>query len=105
MLIPIGFALSPMIGAAAMSLSSFCVATNALRLNLVNVYDARRDREHKKAAIPDFISGEAACNIKKEDNNMKIVKVLTVEGMMCGHCKARVEQVLSAVDGVEKGGG
>ena len=101
-LIPIGFALSPMIGAAAMSLSSFCVVTNALRLNLVNVYDARRDREHKKAAIPDFISGEAACNIKKEDNNMKIVKVLTVEGMMCGHCKARVEQVLSAVDGVEK---
>lgn len=100
-LIPIGFALSPMIGAAAMSLSSFCVVTNALRLNLVNVYDARRDREHKKAAIPDFISGEAACNIKKEDNNMKIVKVLTVEGMMCGHCKARVEQVLSAVDGVE----
>lgn len=107
-LIPIGFALSPMIGAAAMSLSSFCVVTNALRLNLVNVYDSKRDREHKKAIIPDFISDKSGDNNipnkneKKEKNDMKIIKTLTVEGMMCGHCKARVEQVLSAVDGVEK---
>ena len=86
-----GFAMKPMYGAAAMSLSSFCVCMNALRLNLVKIHDASHDKPLKKQAV---ITLE-----KKEDPVME--KTLQVEGMMCVHCEARVKKALEAVDGVE----
>ena len=84
--IPIfGWELSPMFGAAAMSLSSFSVVTNALRLNFIDIYNSKKDKKQKKK--------------KEETKNMK--KTLTIEGMMCEHCEARVKKALEAVDGVE----
>ena len=77
--------LNPMFGAAAMSLSSFCVVTNALRLNLLSVYDAGKD---KKIKVKE----------KKENKTMK--KTMKIEGMMCGHCEARVKKTLEALDAV-----
>ena len=82
-----GWRLSPMFGAAAMSLSSFCVVTNALRLNLCQIYDGKHDKKIKQKWI------------KKEQDTMK--KVMTIQGMMCEHCEARVKKTLEAVDGVE----
>ena len=79
----LGFTLSPMFGAAAMSLSSFCVVTNALRLNFVNVYDNKHDKKFKT---------------KKEKKQME--KILKVEGMMCPHCEARVKTVLEELNEV-----
>ncbi len=76
-----------MFGAAAMSLSSFCVVTNALRLNLVDVHNPKRD---KKIKIKNTV---------QEDRTME--KTLKIEGMMCGHCEATVKKALEAVDGVE----
>ncbi len=83
--IPIlGWKLNPMFGAAAMSLSSFCVVTNALRLNLFSVHDAGKDKKIKSK------------NRKKvEDKEMK--KTMKIEGMMCGHCEARVKKCLEAL--------
>ena len=81
--------LNPMFGAAAMSLSSFCVVTNALRLNLVRVYNKEKDLTDKTAV-------EAIAY--KEDNVMK--KTMKIEGMMCGHCEARVKKTLEAMEGV-----
>ena len=80
-----GLKLNPMFGAAAMSLSSFCVVTNALRLNLLSVYDAGKD---KKIKVKE----------KKENKTMK--KTMKIEGMMCGHCEARVKKTLEALDAV-----
>ena len=80
-----GWQLNPMFGAAAMSLSSFCVVTNALRLNLFNMYSAKHDRKIKQHKI-------------KEEK--KMTKTLKIEGMMCGHCEARVKKTLEALDGV-----
>ena len=92
--IPIfGWTLNPMFGAAAMSLSSFCVVTNALRLNLVNVHSPKHDK--KKKAV-DICLDTTAKN--KEENNMVTIKV---EGMMCPHCEAAVNKALEAIDGVE----
>lgn len=86
-----GWQLNPMFGAAAMSLSSFCVVTNALRLNLVKLHDAGRDRKrHIRMKI----------NKKMEENSM--TKTMTIEGMMCGHCEARVKKVLEALPQVEQ---
>ena len=75
----LGWQLNPMFGAAAMSLSSFCVVTNALRLNFFNIRSTKRDKHHKQS-------------IKKETTTME--KTLKIEGMMCGHCEARVKKCL-----------
>jgi Cu2+-exporting ATPase len=87
-----------MFAAAAMSLSSFCVITNALRLNLARIYDARRDKpqRHKKdkAVKIQKYSSEV-----KEEKNM--TKTMTIEGMMCGHCEARVKKALEALAQVD----
>ena len=101
--IPFGLTLNPMFGAAAMSLSSFCVVSNALRLNLFDVHSTKRDRRPKDAAsLPAAPAQPAAVENKestnKEDLTMK--KTLNVEGMMCGHCEARVKKALEAVPGV-----
>ena len=88
----LGLTLNPMYGAAAMSLSSFCVVSNALRLNLCRLYSAKHD--HKGKPMPEFHLAEQ----NKEDTGM--TKTLHVKGMMCGHCEARVKKALEAVDGV-----
>ena len=90
--IPLGLTLNPMFGAAAMSLSSFCVVSNALRLNLCKLYSAKHD--HKGKPMPEIHLAEQ----NKEEIGM--TKTLHVKGMMCGHCEARVKKALEAVDGV-----
>ena len=80
-----GWKLNPMFGAAAMSLSSFCVVTNALRLNLFKLHNAGRDHKRKDAIAVDIISDNS--NNKKEEDN-KMTKTIHIEGMMCGHCEA-----------------
>ena len=87
-----GWTLNPMFGAAAMSLSSFCVVTNALRLNLVKIYDTGKDHIYKKK------SGKIKNKTTKGDETM--TKTMNIEGMMCGHCEATVKKALEAVDGV-----
>ena len=87
--IPLGLTLNPMFGAAAMSLSSFCVVSNALRLNLFKLRDARHDHKHVK---------HSKKHEEKEKNEME--KTLKITGMMCGHCEARVKKALEAVEGV-----
>ena len=101
--IPIfGWKLNPMFGAAAMSLSSFCVVTNALRLNLLNIKDSRKDKKiRRKAAAPAgavVVAAEINTETKKENKTM--TKTMKIEGMMCGHCEAAVKKVLEALDGV-----
>lgn len=87
-----GWQLNPMFGAAAMSLSSVCVVSNALRLNWFKMYDARRDKKRSKKKNNTIN--------KKEEVTMKIT--MKIEGMMCGHCEARVKKVLEALPGVEE---
>ena len=107
--IPFGLTLNPMFGAAAMSLSSFCVVSNALRLNLFDLHSTKHDRKPKSAALPAApVQPTAAENtaepvsapVVKEDNAMK--KTLHVEGMMCGHCEARVKKALEALPAVDE---
>ena len=83
-----GWKLNPMFGAAAMSLSSFCVVTNALRLNLFDIRSTRKDKKIKKN--------------HKEKENKTMTKTMKIEGMMCGHCEARVKKALEAVAGVSE---
>lgn len=95
--IPIfGWTLNPMFGALAMSLSSFCVVTNALRLNLVNVHSPKHDKKKKAVDIKLNIT---AGNNKEEKTMTKTIKV---EGMMCPHCEAAVKKALEAIDGVKE---
>ena len=98
--IPFGLTLNPMFGAAAMSLSSFCVVSNALRLNLFDLHSTRHDHAPKTAAsLPAALTQPAVDENKessvKEDTAMK--KTLKVEGMMCDHCEARVKKALEAL--------
>ncbi len=83
----LGWELNPMFGAAAMSLSSFCVVTNALRLNFKNIHSAKKDKKKKSHS--------------KKKENEKMEKTLKIEGMMCMHCEAHVKKALEALDGVE----
>ena len=107
--IPFGLTLNPMFGAAAMSLSSFCVVSNALRLNLFDLHSTRHDRKPKSAALPAAPVQPAAAEntaepvsapVVKEDNAMK--KTLHIEGMMCCHCEARVKKALEALPAVDE---
>ena len=106
--IPFGLTLNPMFGAAAMSLSSFCVVSNALRLNLFDLHSTRHDHKTaspaaapvQSAAENNKKSDAEAPEVKTEDNPMK--KTLKVEGMMCGHCEARVKKALEALPEVDK---
>ncbi|MCI8949697.1 MAG: heavy metal translocating P-type ATPase [Lachnospiraceae bacterium] len=121
-----GWKLNPMFGAAAMSLSSFCVVTNALRLNWFRMYDTKRDKKQKRtmavnqtemnqirdkessksaneaeAMKSNILNSEMEANIKnKEDQNM--TKTMKIEGMMCGHCEARVKKCLEALSEVSE---
>ena len=94
-----GWKLSPMFGAAAMSLSSFCVVSNALRLNLFDIRSAKRDRQAKPVQAFAINNSQDS---EEEDMFGKNKKTLKVEGMMCEHCEARVKNALEALDGVEK---
>ncbi|MBO6001644.1 MAG: metal-transporting ATPase, partial [Spirochaetales bacterium] len=84
--VALGLTLNPMFGAAAMSLSSFCVVSNALRLNLFKIHDSRHDKRK---------------NIKKENNMSDSTKKMDIQGMMCPHCEARVKKALESIDGVK----
>jgi Cu2+-exporting ATPase len=90
--------MNPMIGAAAMSLSSFTVCMNALRLNLFKVHDAGHDKPRRKYVPTAPAAAADAPDHKKEDNNM--TKTLEVKGMMCEHCEARVKKALESLPGV-----
>ncbi len=106
--IPFGLTLNPMFGAAAMRLSSFCVVSNALRLNLFDLHRTRHDHKTaspaaapvQSAAENNKKSDAEAPEVKTEDNPMK--KTLKVEGMMCGHCEARVKKALEALPEVDE---
>ena len=103
--IPFGLTLNPMFGAAAMSLSSFCVVSNALRLNLFDLHSTKHDHKAKNAVslpaapVQPAVEDHTTSNVK-EDNVMK--KTLHVEGMMCGHCEARVKKALEALPEVSE---
>ncbi len=117
----LGWQMNPMFGAAAMSLSSFCVVTNALRLNLVKVYDTSRDSRYRKTAHRKGLivnntgvknTGVYAGDGNKDNISYKndeekkevtiMTKTMNIEGMMCGHCEARVKKALEAVSGVSE---
>lgn len=106
--IPIfGWQLNPMFGAAAMSLSSFCVVTNALRLNWCRLYDAGRDKmvKHSIRDVENTEGSKAVAASVTDENNMKMEdktmeKTMKIEGMMCGHCEATVKKALESLDGV-----
>jgi Cu2+-exporting ATPase len=103
-----GWRLNPMFGAAAMSLSSFCVVTNALRLNMFKIHNAKRDKKIKDSISYDILVGENKDNHRKQshEENIKskeeriMIKTIKVEGMMCGHCEAHVKNALEDLEGV-----
>ena len=88
--VALGLTLNPMFGAAAMSLSSFCVVSNALRLNLFRIHDSQHDKRRNTKG-----------NTKKENNMSDSTKKMDIQGMMCPHCEARVKKALESIDGVK----
>ena len=99
--IPLGLTLNPMFGAAAMSLSSFCVVSNALRLNLFSIRSAGKDKPIRPVELPPAPAPrQTTCPINvTEENTMK--KTIHIEGMMCGHCEATVKKALEALPQVD----
>ena len=93
-----GWAMNPMLGAAAMSLSSFCVCMNALRLNLFDIYSTNKDKPLRN--MEHAAENKDAANLCKEEKSMK--KTINIEGMMCTHCEATVKKALEALDGVNE---
>lgn len=101
--IPIfGWKLNPMFGAAAMSLSSFCVVTNALRLNFFGIYNAAKDRKIKRRVVTDQEETEEIIEKNQEKENEVMEKTMEIKGMMCGHCEATVKKALEKLPGVEE---
>ncbi len=96
-LIPLGLTLNPMFGAAAMSLSSFCVVSNALRLNLFKLRDTKHDRKRNHASLEISFEPE-----KKKEETETMEKTMQITGMMCTHCEANVKKALEALDGVRE---
>ena len=107
-----GWSMNPMFGAAAMSLSSFCVVTNALRLNLLDIKNGKRDIKRKPAADFTLAENQSKSQNKKQseesfENNLinkegnPMTKMLKIEGMMCSHCEMNVKKALESIDGVE----
>ncbi len=111
--VSLGITMNPMLGAAAMSLSSFCVVMNALRLNLMKVHDPSHDKKKRNSlSIPkdekllseskevsDRVQTE---NTEKTERGTKMAKTMKIEGMMCGHCEARVKKALEALEQVDE---
>ena len=98
----LGITMNPMLGAAAMSLSSFCVVTNALRLNLLDIHDSSKDRPSRK--VQPLSADQKLLTEYKEETKLKgaaMNKTLKIEGMMCPHCEATVKKALEALDFVE----
>ena len=101
-----GWQLNPMFGAAAMSLSSFCVVTNALRLNLVDIYSTKRDRKRRMQLQNDDMESNMQSQIvhsddlERKEGEETMTKTMKIEGMMCGHCEARVKKCLEALEQV-----
>lgn len=98
----LGWKLNPMFGAAAMSLSSFCVVTNALRLNLFQMHNARRDKKVKKQISSSIFTDIRADVATSDQEDGSVKKQLKIEGMTCSHCEGRVKKALEAVDGVKE---
>ena len=101
-----GWKLNPMFGAAAMSLSSFCVVTNALRLNLFKMHDASKDRKRKMKKVEtaeNTVSDNVLADKNESENKeeTKMTKTMKIEGMMCGHCEAAVKKALEALEQVD----
>ena len=97
----LGWKLNPMFGAAAMSLSSFCVVTNALRLNWFHMYDTVKDKKRKYQKAKQKVEEKVKENVKEKEEETTMTKTMKIEGMMCGHCEAAVKKALEALDGVE----
>ena len=97
----LGWKLNPMFGAAAMSLSSFCVVTNALRLNWFHMYDTVKDKKRKCQKAKQKVEEKVKENVKEKEEETTMTKTMKIEGMMCGHCEAAVKKALEALDGVE----
>ena len=100
LLIPLGLTLNPMFGAAAMSLSSFCVVSNALRLNLFQLHSAAKDKAIRPVELPPA-PAPAACPIVNQTEVTAMKKTIKIEGMMCGHCEATVRKALEALPQVD----
>ena len=102
LLIPLGLTLNPMFGAAAMSLSSFCVVSNALRLNLFQLHSAAKDKAIRPVELPPAPAPvPAACPIVNQTEVTAMKKTIKIEGMMCGHCEATVKKALEALPQVD----